>query len=163
MPLQHSVSIYAHACRYDTSLTSTDIHGHPQTDRHIPTNGIFNRHGHRTFAAALTGRGDDMVGNPHRAQIYQFELFELILSLNLDKQLPVEQFEAKVSQSTVPSPPLEVGNASRRDSAPTLSGCSHTPQLFLVHRLIYLVQRFHTLDSKDLGLWDLGTSMLVKS
>ena len=29
-----------------------------------------------------------------RAQIYQFELFELILLLKLDKQFPVEQFEA---------------------------------------------------------------------
>ena len=27
------------------------------------------------------GRGDDKVGNPHRAQIFQFELFELILLL----------------------------------------------------------------------------------
>ena len=53
------------------------------------------------------GRGDDTVGNPHRAQIYQFELFEPILLLNKDKQFPVEQFEATVSQSTLPSPPLE--------------------------------------------------------
>ena len=49
-------------------------------------------------------RGDDTVGNPHRAQIDQFELFELILLL--DKRLPVERFEATVSQSTVPSPSL---------------------------------------------------------
>ena len=52
------------------------------------------------------GRGDDTVGNPHRAQISQFELFELILLLKLDNRFPVEQFEATVSQSTVPSPPL---------------------------------------------------------
>ena len=57
-------------------------------------------------ASAALGRGDDKVGNPHRAQISQFELFELILSLKLDKQFPVEQVEATVSQSTVPSPPL---------------------------------------------------------
>ena len=44
--------------------------------------------------------------NPHRAQICQFELFELILLTKSDKQLPVEQFEAAVSQSAVPSPPL---------------------------------------------------------
>ena len=50
--------------------------------------------------------GDDAVGNPHRAQIYQFEFFELILLLRLDKRFPVEQFEATVSQSTAPSPPL---------------------------------------------------------
>ena len=40
-----------------------------------------------------------------RAQIYQFELFELILLLKLDRRLPIEQFEATVSQSTVPSSP----------------------------------------------------------
>ena len=55
---------------------------------------------------AQLGRGDDAVGNPHRAQISQFELVELILLSQSDKQLPVEQFEAAVSQSTVPSPPL---------------------------------------------------------
>ena len=46
------------------------------------------------------------MGNPHRAQISQFELFELILSLKLDKQLAVEQFEATASQSAVITPPL---------------------------------------------------------
>ena len=40
------------------------------------------------------GRREDTVGNPHRAQIVQFELFELILLLKLDKQFPVERFEA---------------------------------------------------------------------
>ena len=52
------------------------------------------------------GRGDDAVGNPQRAQIVQFELFELTLSLKLDRQLSIEQFEATVCQSAVPSPPL---------------------------------------------------------
>ena len=53
------------------------------------------------------GRGDDTVGNPHRAQTSQFELFELILLfLKLDKRFPVEPFEATGSRSTVPSPPL---------------------------------------------------------
>ena len=47
-----------------------------------------------------------LVGKPHRAQIYQFELFEFILLLESDKQFPVEQFEAMASRSTVPSPPL---------------------------------------------------------
>ena len=53
---------------------------------------------------ASFGRGDGAVGNPHRAQISQFELFELkyiwirvfrayILLLKLDEQFPVEQFE----------------------------------------------------------------------
>ena len=64
----------------------------------------------------LFGRGDDTVGDPHRArnykveafraQISRFELFELILLLRLVKRLPVERFEATVSQSTVPLPPL---------------------------------------------------------
>ena len=54
------------------------------------------------------GRVDDTVGNPHRDQIYKFELFELILLLKLDTQIPVEQFEATVSQSRAPSPLLLV-------------------------------------------------------
>ena len=40
------------------------------------------------------GRGDDAIGNPHRAQIFRFKFFELILLLKLDKRPPVEQFEA---------------------------------------------------------------------
>ena len=56
----------------------------------------------------LFGRGDDTVENPHRAQISPFELFELIPVLKLDKEFPVEQFEAAVSQSTAPSPPLRL-------------------------------------------------------
>ena len=72
------------------------------------------------------GRGDDTVGNPHRAQIYQFELFELKFfnssfsslssrwnstngSLSSDSR-QVERFEAAVSQSAVPSPPLRSRN-----------------------------------------------------
>ena len=55
---------------------------------------------------AVLGRGDDTVGNPHRAQNSQFELFELILLWKLDKQLPVEQFEATASQATVSRDPL---------------------------------------------------------
>ena len=44
-----------------------------------------------------------------RAQMYRFELFDIILLLKLDKQLPVERFEVAVSQSTVPSPLLFLG------------------------------------------------------
>ena len=57
----------------------------------------------------ILGRGDDTVGSPHRAQISQCEFFELVLLLKLDKRFPVEQFEATVSQSTVPCPPLITG------------------------------------------------------
>ena len=39
-------------------------------------------------------------------KIVNFELFEFILLLELDKQFPVEQSEATVSQSTVPFPPV---------------------------------------------------------
>ena len=46
------------------------------------------------YRCALFGRGDDTVGNPHRGQIYQFELFELVLLPKLDKRFQVEQFEA---------------------------------------------------------------------
>ena len=46
------------------------------------------------------------MGNPHRAQISQLDLFELVLLLRLDKRFPVEQFEATVSQYAVPSPLL---------------------------------------------------------
>ena len=52
-------------------------------------------------------RGDDTVRNPHRAQICQFELLELFLLLKVDKQFSIEQFEATLSQSRVPSPPLK--------------------------------------------------------
>ena len=40
------------------------------------------------------------------SNLYQFDLFELILLLKLDKQFPVGQFEATVSQSAVPPPSL---------------------------------------------------------
>ena len=54
------------------------------------------------------GEGElDAVGNPHRAQISRFDLVELIL-LKLDRRFPVEPFEATVSQSTVPCPPLDL-------------------------------------------------------
>ena len=63
-------------------------------------------------ACSVFRRGDDAVGNPHRAQVVQFELFELVLLLKLEKQFPVEQFEAIVSQSAVPSPTLSFAFAS---------------------------------------------------
>ena len=51
-------------------------------------------HGYRPVF--LESLGDDTVGNPHRARISQFELFELILLLKLDKQLSIEEFEPTV-------------------------------------------------------------------
>ena len=57
-----------------------------------------------TRTRPILGRGDDVVGNPHRAQnlsipvfraqISQSEFFELVLLLKLAKLSPVEQFEA---------------------------------------------------------------------
>ena len=63
-------------------------------------------------AAPALGRGDDTVGDPHRAQIVQFDLFEFILLSKLGKQFSVEQFEAAVSQWAVPFPPL-IGSEQR--------------------------------------------------
>ena len=103
--------------------------------------GGFSGAGHYpAFSRPLlsSGRGDDTVGKPHRAQIVQFELFEFILLLELDEQFPVEQSEARVSQSTVPFPapsclagralaPEELGGAlnalNARNAIPTQS-CS---------------------------------------
>ena len=61
---------------------------------------------HREHREVRKGR-DDTAGSPHRARISQLELLELILLLKFDKQFPVEQLEATVSQSTVPSPHLK--------------------------------------------------------
>ena len=68
------------------------------------------------------GRGDDTVGSPHRAQISQSELFEFILLSTFDKQFPAEHFEAAVSQSTVPSPPLFRGAGVRPNSVESPRG-----------------------------------------
>ena len=47
---------------------------------------------------------NDRVNAQQTNQMSQFEFFELILLLRLDKAFPFKQFEATVSQSTVPSP-----------------------------------------------------------
>ena len=72
----------------------------------------------RYLCVTVFGRGDDRVGNPRRAQISQFELFELVLLFNLDKLLPVERFEATVSQSRVPSPLLALVNREDHGQSP---------------------------------------------
>ena len=53
---------------------------------------------------ASFGSGDDTVGNPHRAQIAQLECFDIILLLKSDELLPVKQFEATVSVSSISKP-----------------------------------------------------------
>ena len=52
----------------------------------------------------VVGRGDGTIGSPHRAQISQFELFELVFFVKLDKRLPVEPCEAAAAQSAYPLP-----------------------------------------------------------
>ena len=51
------------------------------------------------------GRGDDAVGNPDRAQICKFELFELILLLKVDNTAPCRAISRQqhLSQKYYPS------------------------------------------------------------
>ena len=102
-----------------------------------------------------SGRGDDTVGNPHRAQISQFELFELILSLKLDKRLPVEQSEATVSQSTV-LPPLLHKRAYREWEALIQHASGSSPTICLISQNLIL-QR--TLESPGVVLIAPGFSI----
>ena len=71
----------------------------------------------QSLEAAALGRGDDTVGNPHRARIFKLELFERILLWRLFNYFPVEQFEATVSQSTVPPPVLGPAGTDPEDAA----------------------------------------------
>ena len=64
--------------------------------------------GQCTMHTALLGRGDDTVGNPHRAQIVQFELFERILLLKLEMtSIPRRATRGnRISVNSTLSPPL---------------------------------------------------------
>ena len=66
-------------------------------------------------------KGAGTVENPPRAQIVQFELFELIPLLKSDEQFSTDRFEPTVSRSTVPSPPLQASAASSMSSGGTPS------------------------------------------
>ena len=57
------------------------------------------------------GRGDDTVGNPHRAQISQFELFELVLLLELDKTVPRRAIRGSSISVSSTLPPLSIACA----------------------------------------------------
>ena len=81
---------------------------------YIYTHRPQGRHGSRTGARCCR-KGGDTVGNPHRAQVSQFEPFELILLFKIGKKFPVEQFEATASQSTVPPPSYAGGNHRDRE------------------------------------------------
>ena len=55
---------------------------------------------------AALSRGESTGESLIELKFLKFDVFELILSLKLDKQFSIEQFEAAISQSTVHSPPL---------------------------------------------------------
>ena len=78
----------------------------------------------------LVGRGDDTVGNPHRAQISQFELFELILLLKFDKA-PYRAIRGNSISVSSTLPPLLFQPRSqltpKRSRAPALPRRSATP------------------------------------
>ena len=91
---------------YDTDIIPFSYTGSENidiTDNQISLNLPININ--NEIVLQELGRGDDTVGNPRRAQTSQLELFELVLLLKLNKQLPVEHFGAAASQSTVPFPP----------------------------------------------------------
>ena len=75
------------------------------------------------LTSSCLGRGDDTVGNAHRAQICQFEMFELILLLKVDTvpRRAVRGNGISVN-STLPHP----RNVSPQRCPPACS-CSHTP------------------------------------
>ena len=79
--------------------------------------------------------------NPHRAQISRFELFELVLLVKSDNRFPVEQFEAAVSQSTVPSPP------PLKTWRWLLTGGQHRPRHGSVARLMQNILRLLPVSS----------------
>ena len=58
------------------------------------------------------GRGDDTVGDPHRAQIYTFKSFELMLCLKLNKPRSSNARQQHLSQQ-YPSPLLPVPDRIR--------------------------------------------------
>ena len=116
-------------------------------------------HYHHSLLLLSLRKGGCTVGNSHRAQISHFELFELIPLLKLDKQLPVEQFEATASQSTIPSPLLLFFFLFRRDR-------SHWVHFWYVwwwdrcHYLSWRSQRKDIRRGATLGLgWDLHPSI----
>ena len=92
--------------------------------------------------AGVFRRGDDAVGNPHRAQIVQFEFFELIVLMELDKQSYIEQFEATASQSTVPSPRLGTATTRTGDPRPTWTILYYT---ILYYTILYYTILYYTI------------------
>ena len=70
--------------------------------------GSFDPRIHAAWSLT-TRKGDDMVGKTHRAQIYQFELFELILLLKSDT-LPCRAIRGNSISVNSTLPPLDYVN-----------------------------------------------------
>ena len=97
----------------------------------------------RRGPGGVLGRGDDTVGDPHRAQIPQFELFELILLLRLIRQtFPCRAIRGNsISRSTVPSPPPRYTIAACYCAG--LAGCGSKDThlyiyIYMLHMHIYI-------------------------
>ena len=65
---------------------------------------MLEEHGLPPNGSGIREEGGDTVGNPRRARISRFELFELALWFRSDRRLPVEQFEAAVHTIRAQSP-----------------------------------------------------------
>ena len=66
--------------------------------------------GRSADAPASFGRGDDTIGKPSLSSNVSIRVVRAYPLMELNKQLLVEEFEATVSHSTVPSPPLIPGS-----------------------------------------------------
>ena len=111
-------------------------------------------------SAAAFGMGDDAVGNPHRAQLFhraqilQFDRFELILLLKLDKQFPVERFEAsrairgsRISVSSTPPSYTTISTTSANTKTRTTTITTTTTATTNYHyyyTCIYIYTHTHT-------------------
>ena len=87
--------------RPTASSQKFNLESEPKLSGFAPSKSASSLRRAMILTPGCLGRGDDTLGNPHRAQISQFELFELVLLLKLDKQFSIEQFELTVSQSAV--------------------------------------------------------------
>ena len=114
--------VYVYVCIYMYVYVYTHIHIHTYICVYIGEHGAFGgdatvareaRAGELIDSRPASEGGMILLENSRRAQTVQFELFEFILFLKFDKQLPVEQFEAAVSRSTVPSHPPAAGPGGR--------------------------------------------------
>ena len=90
-----SLSIYIYTCMYIyiyiyTHISLACLLAHSLAQLHAPLR-VFRQGGRYGWKPSSSS---NLSIRAFRAQVPQFELFELVLFLKLDKQLPVEQFEA---------------------------------------------------------------------